>query len=171
MRVLARRSTVGELRPGRFKAWDIPYCCECRWHIKAMEHLPLGFLSLASVSVALALWVAARDVDIERGISAFALMLGASAVLCCCMFVFVRAKAHRNCISLTRSVDYLGWHGSCHLFDFASTTYALQFMRANAGKLVNLSPAAMRLLQRHGLSPETSRQSVRTPPEREELSF
>lgn len=55
-----------------------------------------------------------------------------------------------SCAAVRSAVSYLGWEGSRHIFEIASSGYAYSFMVANLNKLVNVTPDGWEWLRKNG---------------------
>jgi len=83
------------------------------------------------------------------------IVVGAGGIVAgICAYNSLMAKAKSmcgsNCVCLQKAVSYLGWQGSCHMFEIVSSGYALAFMMANQSKLVNVKPEVWQWLQANG---------------------
>lgn len=117
-------------------SWSFPYCSQCASHIQRYK-LAIGVLIGGLV-------VAVAGMLFYSRLCAMIALFGIGA----CILLVGQARAMRGaaCACTGAAVSYLGWHGTLHSFDFVSQVYAVQFMRANRGKLVNLTPSQHQML-------------------------
>lgn len=131
--------------------WDVSYCNQCLAHVKAVE----SARTLAWLFTALSVFVAAifwSEVGQTAGIGIGLLAMAGTLILFSNRMQQARSMCSPNCACVGRAATYLGWHGSLHKFDFASASFASEFMVINQKKLVNLSPQARTLLSQSGVS-------------------
>jgi hypothetical protein len=145
-------------------AWDIPYCHQCRTHVRVADRLLIAALSLVALLgvgsfVALGLGAAWY-------VSFAAFLLGSALASIGVAWLFARLKRSQfaGCVALIRSVRYLGSSGSWHSFDIRSRTYVSAFVRANRLKLVNASASIRSMLREQEMSEfQVARRITRGP--------
>ena len=133
------------------KSWDFPYCTKCVLHVNAAR-LAVSvtvLIVIASFILAVYLW-SSSDESLFGTLTA---ILGAGVSIGVYQNLMARAKAMctPSCVCCKVSVGYLGWQGSCHMFEVTSSKFAVAFMVANQSKLVNVRPETWRWLESNGL--------------------
>lgn len=119
-------------------SWSFPYCLRCADHVAAhnmaMMFLVIGFVASFVFMFFIGWWC----------------LIAAGLGVAACIAKINQAKemCGAACVSSGSAVSYLGWHGTLHSFSFVSNDYAVKFMHANAGKLVNLTSSQHDLLNR-----------------------
>lgn len=144
--------------------WDIPYCDECVRHVNLAEgtaSLTIMFCVISVLGAGVLWYFTSITVGIGFGI----LVLIATSVFYKKFTGQAQKKCTSSCACVTKSIVYLGWHGSTHRFSILSEPYAVEFMNANRQKLVNLSAKARRLLSSTENGSQTN--APRTPRRRE----
>lgn len=127
------------------RSWSFPYCTRCARHAQfwSRGQNTIVILSVVGVIVGYLFWSTLPIVAIAIGVVGIAVgwflgnrWLRAARELCT-----------PTCPSCTTTIHYLSWNGSAHTFAVDSDAYATALMQANRSKLVNVSPAALNLLQ------------------------
>ena len=126
--------------------WQIPYCMACKRHIKLRDIVLIGTVIASGVVVILGAVTAIVADQFSRGLTVTLLLLLAVLIFCRLIFRLIDWKLPENCYIIGRAVEYLGSDGSCHSFDFKSSFYASDFIRANHHKIVNASPSVASIL-------------------------
>lgn len=130
--------------------WEVPYCTDCRAHVKRAEVALLGWIC----GIALAGLAGFGAFALGMGLGPAAILATTLSVtgtsLCGLYLANVRQGLQRDCCGILRAVSYLGSAGVCHSFDIRSRSYATEFIRANHRKIVNASPRVAKILR--GLS-------------------
>jgi len=152
------------------KEWSFPYCTQCATHVRNANNavIATAFIIIASLVAAGCLYFFTITDAYEYTESVFGILVGIG-IITGGVFAYksLMAKAQRmcnpNCTRVKSAVGYLGWEGSCHMFEIASSEYALDFMVANQSKLVNVSPKVWQWLQAngYGASPHQPRSARR----------
>lgn len=133
-------------------AWDIPYCHQCLRHVKLADRILVVALTLV------ALLGAGAFVAFGFGVAWFVgltlALLGCAFALLGVAWLFARLRQAQfaGCVTLNRSVRYLGSSGSWHSFEIRSRSYVSAFVRANRLKLVNASASIRSMLREHEMS-------------------
>lgn len=158
--VSASRSTGKKVVHTQTKAWDFPYCAKCVRHVRSAEAATvlLGVLAGSSLLAGVWLWIATSP---PIGIAVAIGALVGTMLLHYRRMGSAKKGCGQECVSVSRAVEYLGWHGTAHQFWIASRDYASAFMVANERKLINLSPEARALLQARAHGP--SQGALRAP--------
>lgn len=129
----------------RTGTWRFPACSHCLHHVatwQSAEGYAQGFMLLGIGVGLVSMFV----------IGAWGLVCGVVATIGLRVWARrarendARSQCFHECASPWRAVSYLGWVRSVESFHFAQPGYALDFMRANLKKLINVSPEARRLL-------------------------
>lgn len=117
-------------------AWDVPYCQECRRHVKAADRVLIVGLTIASAFGFCSL-LYAPFIEAWTG----SVILGASVIVptTIAALMLPKLRSGSDCCTVFRALVYLGSAGNVHSFDFRSRDYARGFVRANRLKLVNAS--------------------------------
>lgn len=136
-------------RRARTGGWifEVPYCLPCRWHIRAIEHLSVASLLLGAVSLIVTLLGTIGAGRVLFGLEILGFLLAISGSFCAIGWLLIRRKLTKSCCQLTRSVRYLGSHGTVHGFDICSKWFFAEFVRDNHRKIVNASPQVASILK------------------------
>lgn len=125
--------------------WDIPYCVQCVSHVKAVDRIFIGGLSIVALFGICSFIVGFVLTSWLSGLGFFAattaLVTGAVWIL----LSAVKIGQHEQCCTAFRAITYLGSAGAIHSFDFRSKGYCSAFVRANHHKLVNASASVSRI--------------------------
>lgn len=156
--VSASRSWGSKVVHTESKSWDVPYCTGCLKHIRAFE-VAGSFARWFTVISVLLGGLIGYGIDPYLGVAIGILAVGGTVLVYGRKLSIARAESSPDCVDLNRAIDYLGWSGTVHKFEFTSRHFACNFMRANQNKLVNLSFEARNLLSADGLTftPSSSR--------------
>jgi hypothetical protein len=136
-------------RPGRWRGradWTFPACADCLRHVATWRSAEVFARRVTYAGVGLAILATAVG-------GWWGLLVGCIAALGARIWARkwrqsgARGECHSDCACPWQPVWTLGGGAGIDSFLFAQNAYALDFMRANLTKLVNLSAEAMRLLQ------------------------
>jgi len=146
----ASKSTGKRVVHTTSKSWEFPYCTRCASHVRAAREAVTAITIIAIVSVIVALYLH-FGVD-QSGIGLFVALAGIGTAIYLHQVLMAKAKAmcSASCVTVKSAVGYVGWQGTCHMFEVLSSQYALAFMVANQSKLVNVSPQVWQWLQDNG---------------------
>jgi len=139
-------------RLSRTKGWlfEVPYCVECRAHVRRTELLLLFWVIGVALAGLIGFGLLAFGRPVSESVALAGVLTLVSTLLCFGIFHRTRRNLPRDCCGLTRAVVYIGSVGVCHSFDIRSQSYAKEFIRANHRKIVNASPQVANVLR--GLS-------------------
>lgn len=115
----------------RTKTLQIPYCSLCLKHAKLWDIQ--GYI--AGIVTLIALFI----------IGPVGIFFGLASLIITSLTA--HSMLSNSCASERAVIKFVKWHGTVHVFDISSPTYAAAFMKANHAKLINLSSAARKLLQ------------------------
>lgn len=140
------------------KSWDFPYCYRCIAHIRAVSTATTIFYVIAVVSFFAAAYV---GLTANLGLGFLTAIAGIGGAVALFQNSMARAKAicASSCASVKTAIAYHGWRGACHTFEISSAAYALAFMQANQGKLVNVRPETWQWMQANGFMPTQGTQA------------
>jgi len=141
--------------------WEIPYCTQCKGHIRKSEWIMLGALALSACSmiagmvVALVfhVWQAGLEIAVGGCVAAGLLANGMLRVL--------RRFSSTNCCKMGPAMLYLGSDGSCHTFEIYSWFYFSDFVRDNRFKIVNANVEVTSVLRTLGTHHQMARRLLR----------
>jgi hypothetical protein len=145
-RFRASRTTGVRVTRTTTRWWDFPYCDSCIVHVGCWQgrnsHFGLlGFPALITffslvggISPAL---VISLFLPASAGLLALAIRHRRRSIQA------ARTASHLACVTLDNAVEFQGWEGSVQIFRFANECYALDFMKQNRRKLVNVHPAML----------------------------
>jgi hypothetical protein len=119
--------------------WDVPYCVNCKRHIRAIEGTSLVILFLVGAAGVFGFCITFFTRNAFFGLVASGLVFAILILVYMVARCHIRKSLHKNCTGLGRAVSYQGSSGSCHTFDIQSLFYAAEFVRSNKTKLVNVS--------------------------------
>lgn len=158
--ISATKDTGKRVTHSRTNTWDIPYCHQCVQHAKAAEAAFLAAYVLAFLSIlgGIVLWATELP---YLSIQAGGLGLVGAILLHNRLISRAKGMCGPTCVTVSKAVSYLGWHGTLHMFDIQSSEYALAFAVANQSKLMNVLPEIHRLLESKGY--DSRRQTSRSP--------
>jgi hypothetical protein len=146
------------------RSWNVPVCDRCSAHDKAFREAGrwgallwtggiLGLLIGLALLIQMVAFLVGQDATAPHPIAAIA---WTGAGIAAIQYQRTRTRDGRALARELRSPQctadtflqsrYLGWSGSVHSFEFASSQYALAFMRDNRSKLVNLTVEARKAL-------------------------
>ncbi|HWZ45504.1 MAG TPA: hypothetical protein VNW97_18665 [Candidatus Saccharimonadales bacterium] len=151
--ISASKSSGKRVIHTKTQVWDIPYCAHCLAHVGAADRAAgtAKLLTILSLLAAVFLWyLTSFYIALIFGILA---IIG-TAILHGKQMSNARAMCSPACMSVSRAIAYLGWHGTLHRFEVLSPNFARDFMAANQRKLVNLTPQARDLLASSGITAE-----------------
>jgi|SRR5579884_732051 len=145
----ASKSTGKRVIHTTSKSWDFPYCIHC------VNHVRVANTATVTTTCTIVVTLIAASYLFFLGALAFGLILGIAGIvggIFTYNLLMTEAKkmCGPNCTCVQSAVRYIGWYGSCHMFEIASSGYALAFMVANRNKLVNLRPEVLQWLQANG---------------------
>ncbi len=127
--------------------WEIPYCVQCRNHVKTTDRILVAYISLIGLAGLIGTGMSLFGPDRVVGVW-LAVSLGVTSTSTLGWVLRrTRRKCSPNCLGLTRSVLYLGSVGTVHSFDIKSKFYAVEFVRSNHLKIVNASPQVASILR------------------------
>jgi hypothetical protein len=149
--VSASKTTGARVIHTATNTWDIPYCSHCIEHIQAAQAAREISWIIAFLFVVIAVLCCLATPYL--GIPVAVLELLGTKLLFNRHMAQARRLCLPTCVTVNKAASYFGWHGSLHQFEFASQDFALAFMIANQGKLVNLSQKASHLLAASGCMP------------------
>ncbi len=162
----ASRSTGTRVVHTTSKSWDFPYCAQCTEHVRIANNAASTTAIIVTVSLIIASYLYfMTSVQILGGLVAVAGIVGS-------IFAYNSLMTQANnlcgqgCACVKSAVGYLGWQGSCHMFEITSPGYASAFMVANQSKLVNVRPEVWQWLQANGYAapphqPQTARRHIK----------
>jgi hypothetical protein len=128
-------------------AWRFPICTTCQHHVVRWQStVALARWVLAGGGVLVLLFTIAGGGGGVLFIGG-ALVFGLSAAARYLRRREARAQCHEGCAWAGPPVFHLGEHQDVESFNFVQQSYAVDFMRANLTKLVNLSSEARALIQ------------------------
>jgi hypothetical protein len=127
--------------------WDIPHCAHCKRHVRASEALLVAAIVLLGISVLSAFLKGVFTGSYLIGLQILFLISIGSLLLLAVPVALQRSWRTKTCTAFTRSVSYLGSSGSCHTFEIKRRFYAVEFVRDNHRKLVNVSAEVASILR------------------------
>lgn len=145
-------------------AWDIPYCKQCRKHVRLADNILIGGLAGVTLSGIAAFVALGTGISWARCLLVLVLGTAVSCLVVGTLLIVQRRRLYGACVSLARSVRYLGSSGSWHSFDFRSQPYLTDFVRSNRHKLVNASATIRSMLKQYEVSEfQVARRLTRKP--------
>ena len=158
---VATRTTGKRVVHTTAKSWDFPYCAQCLAHVQAADQAKTTALCLVIASL-----LAAACLYFFTGIAVLACIaavggIGGSIAAYNNMMLKAKAQCATTCACVQRAVQYLGWQGTCHMFEVVSHAHALAFMTTNQKKLVNVRPEVWQWLNANGCG--TPMQQAQSP--------
>ncbi len=125
-------------------SWSFPYCNRCDSHDREWPGASVGEVVLFAI--------------LTLGIYIY-------------FYVRARQRALRicsaQCVPPRQAIAYLGWHGSVHQFEVASSTFASAFLAANAKKVVGADADARALLAAPAATPPRPKPTPKPTPKSE----
>jgi hypothetical protein len=140
------------------KGWDIPYCSGCANHMRMAKQA-----RVIAAWIVMTAFVASFFVWLNSSFEAGTVVTISGVALGC--FAYSRQMRAAKlatcptCTSVHRAVQYIGRYGTCHSFEITSNAYAMEFMRTNLQKLVNVAPETRQWLQQNGVAQPQAQQS------------
>lgn len=136
-------------RLSRTKGWtfEVPFCVECRAHVRRTELVLLVWVICVALGGLLGFGLFAFGRPVSGSVSVAGVPVLVSTLVCFGILHLARRNLPRDCSGLTRAVAYIGSVGVCHSFDIRSQSYAKEFILANHRKIVNASPQVANVLR------------------------
>lgn len=144
LQVTATRSRGKRVVHTESVTWPIPYCSACLSHAAAWNSALTLFKTVAGIGLVVGSLSLCAAVPVGLVVIAGALVL--AFVLQAKRRTTATAECSPQCACPGPAAAYLGWQGTFHSFDLEGRVFAADFMSANLGKLLNVSPQARQLV-------------------------